>query len=115
VVNMIEQAKAIVGGAITRDESRGAHFKMDTPDRDDTNWLKTTLAQWTPKGPVFDYEPIDTRFLAPRARKYRVNQNLIVQKLLGENYLADLLAKGKQEAAARAATPAAAIPAAAGE
>ncbi|CAN5697186.1 hypothetical protein BH11ARM2_BH11ARM2_37790 [soil metagenome] len=91
VKNMIEQGKAIVGGAIIRDESRGAHFKMDTPDRDDKHWLKTTLAQWTPQGPVFDFEPIDTRYMAPRARKYRVNQNLIVQKLLGENYLEDLL------------------------
>ena len=87
VQNMIEQGKAIVGGAITRDESRGAHFKMDTPERDDVNWLKTTLASWTPTGPTFTYEPIDVRHLSPRPRKYAVNQISIVKKLMGEDFL----------------------------
>jgi succinate dehydrogenase / fumarate reductase flavoprotein subunit len=96
VINMIEQSKAIVGGAIDRDESRGAHFKMDTPDRDDTKWLKTTMAKWTPTGPEFTYEPIDCRYIAPRARKYKVNQNMIVKKLLGEDYLENLLGKKEE-------------------
>lgn len=87
VIHMIEASKAIVGGAIDRQESRGAHFKMDTPERDDTNWLKSTLATWTPQGPQFSYEPIDCRFIPPRARKYAVNQVGIVKKLLGDNYL----------------------------
>ena len=91
LINMIEQSKAIVGGAIVRDESRGAHFKMNTPDRNDQDWLKTTLATWTSGDPTFSFEPIDTRYLAPRARKYKVNQNMIVRKLLGEDYLDELL------------------------
>jgi len=93
VQNMIEQGKAIVGGAMARDESRGAHFKMDTPDRDDTNWLKSTLATWTPTGPTFRMEAIDCRYIAPRARKYRINQNKIVKDLMGEEYLAELAIK----------------------
>jgi succinate dehydrogenase / fumarate reductase flavoprotein subunit len=93
VQNMIEQGKAIVGGAMARDESRGAHFKMDTPDRDDTNWLKSTLATWTPTGPTFRLEDIDCRYIAPRARKYRINQNKIVKDLMGEEYLAELAIK----------------------
>jgi len=103
VINMIEQSKAIVGGAIIRDESRGAHFKMNTPARDDENWLKTTMAQYTPTGPKFTFEPIDTRFLAPRARKYAVNQLSIVKKLMGENFLS-----GFDAAAGAGPTPAAA-------
>ncbi len=87
MVNMIEQSKAIVGGAIVRDESRGAHFKMDTPNRDDQHWLKTTLAEWTPTGPSFSFEPIDVRYIAPRARKYRINQNKIVKEIMGEEAL----------------------------
>lgn len=87
VIHMIEASKAIVGGAIDRQESRGAHFKMDTPERDDANWLKSTLATWTPQGPQFSYEPIDCRFIPPRGRKYAVNQVGIVKKLLGDNYL----------------------------
>lgn len=87
VVNMIEQSKAIVDGAIQRNESRGAHFKMDTPERNDNEWLRTSIASWTPTGTKFEYEPIDCRFIAPRARKYAVNQIGIVKKLMGENFL----------------------------
>jgi len=87
VQNMIEQSKAIVAGAIIRNESRGAHFKMDTPDRNDADWLKSTLATYTPEGPQFTYEPIDCTYIAPRARKYRINQNKIVKEIMGEDYL----------------------------
>ena len=97
VKNMIEMSKAIVGGSLTRNESRGAHFKMDTPDRNDTDWLKTTLAEWTPTGPTFSFEPVDVRYLAPRARKYKVNQNMIVKKIMGEDFLENLLGKKVEE------------------
>ena len=90
VINMIEGSKAIVGGAIIRDESRGAHFKMDTPDRDDSNWLRTTLATWTPTGPTYTFEPIDCKYIPPRARKYKINQNKIVKEIMGEEFLAGL-------------------------
>jgi succinate dehydrogenase / fumarate reductase flavoprotein subunit len=99
LVNMIEQSKAIVGGAIIRDESRGAHFKMDTPDRDDTNWLRTTMAAWSPEGPSFTLEPIDTRYIAPRPRKYKINQNKIVKMIMGEDALKGVEAKQPEPAA----------------
>ena len=86
LINMIEQSKAIVGGAIVRNESRGAHFKVDTPERDDKNWLKTTMASWTSQGPKFEFEPIDTRYLAPRSRNYAVNQISIATKLMGPDF-----------------------------
>jgi succinate dehydrogenase / fumarate reductase flavoprotein subunit len=95
VINMIEQSKAIVDGSITRDESRGAHFKMDTPERDDKNWLKTTVAVYDNGKTKFEFEDIDTRFLAPRARKYAVNQIGIVKKLMGEDFLAGFSAAAK--------------------
>lgn len=87
LINMIEQSKAIVGGAIVRDESRGAHFKMDVPSRDDNGWLKTTLATYAPSGPTFDFEPVDTRYIAARPRKYRINQNMVVKEIMGEDAL----------------------------
>lgn len=90
MINMVESSKAIVGGAIQRDESRGAHFKMDTPKRDDENWLKSTLAEWTPNGPQISYEPVDVRYIPPVPRHYKVNQNTIVTKILGDDYLAKL-------------------------
>jgi succinate dehydrogenase / fumarate reductase, flavoprotein subunit len=85
--HMIEMSKAIVGGAIVRDESRGAHFKLDTPNRDDSKWLTTTKATWTSSGPSFDLsEKVDCRVMAPRARKYSVNQASIVTKIMGEDF-----------------------------
>ena len=41
---MADVARAIVHSALTRKESRGAHFRTDITERDDQNWLKHTLA-----------------------------------------------------------------------
>jgi succinate dehydrogenase / fumarate reductase flavoprotein subunit len=68
--NMLELARVITLGALRRDESRGAHYKPDFPERNDAQWLKTTLATWTPDGPSFDYASVDTSLLTPEARKY---------------------------------------------
>src|SRR6202035_4195306 len=44
--NMLVLARVVTAGALCRNESRGAHYKPDFPDRDDSNWLKTTRAKW---------------------------------------------------------------------
>jgi succinate dehydrogenase / fumarate reductase flavoprotein subunit len=68
--NMLELARVITLGALRRDESRGAHYKPDFPERNDAQWLKTTLATWTPDGPEIRYASVDTSLLTPEARKY---------------------------------------------
>lgn len=68
--NMMELARVITIGALMRNESRGAHYKPEYPDRDDQNFLKTTKASWTSKGPQFTYEEVDTSLLDPVARVY---------------------------------------------
>jgi succinate dehydrogenase / fumarate reductase, flavoprotein subunit len=68
--NMLELARVITQGALRRDESRGAHYKPDFPERNDAQWLKTTLATWTPDGPSISYAPVDISLLTPEARKY---------------------------------------------
>jgi succinate dehydrogenase / fumarate reductase flavoprotein subunit len=68
--NMLELARVIAQGALLRDESRGAHYKPDFPDRNDERFLKTTKAWFTADGPHFDYEEVDTQFIQPRPRRY---------------------------------------------
>ncbi|MFZ3130055.1 MAG: succinate dehydrogenase flavoprotein subunit [Desulfosporosinus sp.] len=68
--NMMELARVITLGALQRNESRGAHYKPDYPERDDENFLKTTIAEWTPSGPKISYEDVDISFIQPRARVY---------------------------------------------
>lgn len=72
--NMIELAKVIAKGALLRNESRGAHYKPDYPERDDANFLKTTMARWTPNGPEITYADVDVSLIPPRARKYDVDK-----------------------------------------
>jgi succinate dehydrogenase / fumarate reductase, flavoprotein subunit len=68
--NMLVLAKVIAMGALARDESRGAHFKPDFPERDDANWLKTTRASYNGGNIRLDYEPVDTSLITPRPRRY---------------------------------------------
>ncbi len=70
--NMLELSRTITLGALLRDESRGAHYKPDFPDRNDEKFLKTTKASFTgaPEGPRFEYEEVDTQFIKPRPRSY---------------------------------------------
>jgi succinate dehydrogenase / fumarate reductase flavoprotein subunit len=70
--NMLELARVITLGALNRNESRGAHYKPEFPERDDEHWLKTTLASYTSQGPVFSYEDVDLSYIQPRARRYDV-------------------------------------------
>ncbi|MGI9246217.1 MAG: fumarate reductase flavoprotein subunit [Steroidobacteraceae bacterium] len=47
VQKMAKIALCIAQGALTRTESRGAHFREDHPRRYDARWLKRTLATWS--------------------------------------------------------------------
>ncbi|MGD0547434.1 MAG: succinate dehydrogenase flavoprotein subunit [Terracidiphilus sp.] len=68
--NMLELARVIAQGALLRDESRGAHYKPDFPERNDEKFLKTTKASYTADGPRFVFEEVDTQFIQPRPRRY---------------------------------------------
>ncbi|QHS51336.1 succinate dehydrogenase flavoprotein subunit [Edaphobacter sp. 12200R-103] len=68
--NMLELARVIVQGARLRDESRGAHYKPDFPERNDERFLKTTKASFVSGAPKFEYEDIDIQFIPPRPRRY---------------------------------------------
>lgn len=67
---MLELAELIVAGAILREESRGSHWRTDFPVRDDKNWLKHTIAIYSPEGPVFNYTDVEITDYEPKERKY---------------------------------------------
>lgn len=68
--NMLQLARVITLGALSRNESRGAHYKPEFPDRNDEEWLKTTIAEYSDEAPVFSYEPVDVSLVEPRKRDY---------------------------------------------
>jgi len=68
--NMLILSRVLTLGALARNESRGAHYKPEFPDRDDANWLKTTRAKWVNCDVQLSYEPVDISLIKPRARRY---------------------------------------------
>ena len=68
--NMIILSKAITLGALARNETRGAHYKPEFPERDDKNWLKTTKASYERGKIKLEYEAVDISQIPPRSRKY---------------------------------------------
>ncbi|MDE3171023.1 MAG: succinate dehydrogenase flavoprotein subunit, partial [Acidobacteriota bacterium] len=68
--NMLVLAQAIALGALERNETRGAHYKPEFPERDDAKWLKTTIAHYNFGKICLDYQPVDVSLIPPRERKY---------------------------------------------
>ena len=60
----------ILSSALHRKESRGAHFRMDFPERDDQNFLKHTFVYKTPEGLEVKYKPVTITRFQPQARVY---------------------------------------------
>jgi succinate dehydrogenase / fumarate reductase flavoprotein subunit len=103
--DMFPLAKAILMGAIARDECRGAHFKPDFAmpgleatdpaehrleaerwcDRFEANtakWLKSTIATVNPDGEVqLSYEDVDTTLIPPRPRLYGLVGGEVIEEV----------------------------------
>jgi len=107
VGDMILLARVIAEGALKRDECRGVHYKPEqdipAPDADDPaglreqartwckrfrekneNWLKTTMAKYTPDGPEFSYEDVDTDLIRPRPRTYGLKGAEMIEEVWKE-------------------------------
>jgi succinate dehydrogenase / fumarate reductase flavoprotein subunit len=72
-INLAANALATVVCAAARQESRGAHSRMDYPDRDDRQWLKHSLFYLQDE--QIEYKPVQMKPLnvesfPPKARTY---------------------------------------------
>lgn len=62
--------KVILTSALNRQESRGAHYREDYPQRDDQGFLKHTLAYYSPAGIDLAYMSVKVDMFQPQERKY---------------------------------------------
>lgn len=70
LLSMVDIALAGAEGALARRESRGAHARIDYPQRDDENWLQHTLAFHTAEGPRLKYRRVTLGPFPPEKRTY---------------------------------------------
>ncbi|MBI2956330.1 MAG: succinate dehydrogenase flavoprotein subunit [Acidobacteria bacterium] len=68
---LLDVAEVTVEAALARQESRGAHYREDFPQRDDVKWLKHSLGRRTASGALeLSYKPVTITRFQPQERKY---------------------------------------------
>jgi succinate dehydrogenase / fumarate reductase, flavoprotein subunit len=106
--DMFPMAKAMLQGAIARDESRGAHYKPEFSQREITvsepaqrrreaeewvdqfeannrKWLKSTIAACRNGGePALSYEDVNTSLIPPRPRLYGLAGGDVIEQVYKE-------------------------------
>ncbi len=70
--DMLILAELTAMASLERRESRGSHYRLDYPDRDDNNFLKTTIGEYDPSSAQhrIHWREVDTSLVKPRARTY---------------------------------------------
>ena len=66
----MDLAETILIGALTREESRGAHSRKDFPIRDDARWLKHILIYANEDGPRLQNIEVNISKFPPKERTY---------------------------------------------
>lgn len=68
--SLLSVGEVILSSALHRQESRGAHSREDYTQRNDEQFLRHTLAFYTPTGVEIDYMPVVVNRFEPQERKY---------------------------------------------
>lgn len=68
--DMLVLAEVIATGGLLRKESRGSHYRSDFPERDDANFMKTTVAKFEGGKHNVGFEPVQAPLVKPRLRNY---------------------------------------------
>ena len=92
-INMLTTAQMIARAALLREESRGGHYRLDFPMRDDNNWLKNIVIRKDDGEMRLSTEPVVmTRFRpnelpsdSPLARVLEGIERLKLEKLRGRS------------------------------
>jgi succinate dehydrogenase / fumarate reductase flavoprotein subunit len=68
--NMLKTAETMAFSALSREESRGSHFRNDHPERNDEEWLKHTLVHSSNGRLTLSYKPAVVTKFSPEKRRY---------------------------------------------
>jgi succinate dehydrogenase / fumarate reductase flavoprotein subunit len=67
---MLDLTEVITLGALEREETRGSHYRLDFPQRNDIDWLKHTLVGLEDGKPKVSYRDVKITKYKPQERKY---------------------------------------------
>jgi succinate dehydrogenase / fumarate reductase flavoprotein subunit len=72
VGDMLSLAEAVAKGSLARRESRGAHYRSDFQQRNDAEFMKTTLTKYdaASNSVSVEFVSIDADLIAPAVRNY---------------------------------------------